>query len=45
MMKKFIKLIVDMFIALVSGKGDYVNDAIEAGAVDYSGQGRDKWGR
>ena len=41
---KMLKLIIDVIVALLTGKGDYMNDAIEAGCVDYSGQGRDKWG-
>ena len=39
------KKIIDFIVFLFTGKGDYAAEAIEAGAVSYEGQGRDKYGR
>ena len=44
-MKKFLKNIFDWFILLLSGKGDIGDWAVSENLVDYSGQGRDKYGR
>lgn len=40
--KKFFKTIGIIFVTLLTG---YNKEAIDAGAVDLSGQGRDKYGR
>lgn len=39
------KKVLDFIVFLFTGKGDYATEAIEAGAVSYEGQGRDKYGR
>lgn len=44
-MKKIIKKILDWVMFIMTGKGDLANEMIEAGVLDYSGQGRDKYGR
>jgi hypothetical protein len=40
-MKKFF----DFVLFLLTGKGDFANEAIEAGVISYEGQGRDKYGK
>lgn len=44
-MKKIWNFIVNAMLFFIAGKGDWMNEAIAEGLVDYSGQGRDKWGR
>lgn len=44
-MKKFLKSMVDWFVFLLTGRGEIANEAIEKGLIDYSGQGRDRYGR
>ena len=44
-MKKLLKKILDWIVLLLSGKGAIAEDAADRGIVDYSGQGRDKYGR
>lgn len=44
-MKKVLKNILDWIMFLLTGKGEIANEAIEAGLIDYSGQGRDKYGK
>lgn len=39
------KKVLDFIIFLFTGKGDFAAAAIEAGAVSYEGQGRDKYGK
>ena len=41
---KILKNILNWFVFLLTGKGELANEAIEIGAVDYSGQGKDKYG-
>lgn len=43
-MKKVLKAIWNEFVFLMTGKGEAANELIEAGAIDYSGQGRDNYG-
>ena len=40
-MKKFF----DFVLFLLMGKGDFANEAIEAGVISYEGQGRNKYGK
>lgn len=40
-MKKFFNFV----LFLLTGKGDFANEAIEAGVISYEGQGRDKYGK
>ncbi len=44
-MKKILREIFDLFMLLMTGKGRLADEAIEAGIVDYSGQGRGSHGR
>ena len=44
-MKKAFKRTLDWILFLLTCKGDIANEAIEAGLIDYSGQGRDKYGK
>lgn len=43
-MKKIGKFIVNFFLFICAGKGDWMREAIDEGLVSYEGQGRDKWG-
>ncbi len=38
-------MVVDIVLMLFSFRGKMVDDAINAGYVDYSGEGRDKHGK
>lgn len=42
---KTIKIIIDLLTFVLTGKGDTINAAVEAGAVSHAGQGRDDYGR
>lgn len=42
---KTIKMIIDLFVLLMTGKGDTITAAVRAGAVSHAGQGRDDYGR
>jgi hypothetical protein len=47
-MKKFVKVlkaIGDEIIFLLTGKGELADEMIEKDLIDYSGQGRDKYGK
>lgn len=47
-MKKFVKIlkaIGNWFVFALTGKGEVAKEAIDDGAIDYSGQGRDRYGR
>ena len=44
-MKKLFKSVADWLIFLFAGKGKIGEEAVDDGLVDYSGQGRDKYGR
>lgn len=44
-MLTILKRIFEIFSLLVSGKGEMADEAILSGAVDYSGQGRDIFGK
>lgn len=44
-MKKFFKRVADRLIFLFTGKGEIGKEAADEGLVDYSGQGRDKYGK
>lgn len=38
------KKVIDFIVFMFTGKGDFANEAIEAGVVSYEGQGRNKYG-
>lgn len=42
---KTVKRIFDWVAFLITGSGDIAREAIDAGLIDYSGQGRDKYGK
>ena len=47
-MKKFVKVlkaIGNEIVFLLTGKGELANEMIENGAIDYSGQGRNEYGK
>ena len=44
-MKNVLKRILDWFMFLLTGKGEIANEMIDDDLIDYSGQGRDKYGR
>jgi hypothetical protein len=47
-MKKFVKVlkaIGDEIIFLLTGKGELADEMIDEGLIDYSGQGRDEYGK
>ena len=44
-MKKVLKRVFDWIVFILTGKGEIANEAIDEGLIDYSGQGRDKYGR
>lgn len=43
-MKKVLKSILNEIIFLFTGKGEIAKEMIDKGLIDYSGQGRDKYG-
>ena len=43
-MKKVLSWLLNLFIFMFTAKGEWANECIEAGLIDYSGQGRDKYG-
>lgn len=40
-----VKRILDWIMFLLTGKGEVADEAVAEGIIDYSGQGRDKYGR
>ena len=44
-MKKILVHIGNVIMVLLTGKGALADEMIEAGAIDYSGQGRDEHGK
>lgn len=42
---KVLKVVFNWFAFLLTGKGEIANEAVMMGAVDFSGQGRDKFGK
>ena len=42
---KFIKSIFNKFVFLLTSKGPISDKYVDAGLIDYSGQGRDKYGK
>lgn len=43
-MKTVLKRVLDWVVFILTGKGDIANEAVDDGLIDYSGQGRDKYG-
>lgn len=44
-MKKVFKAVFDWLVFLLTGKGEIGEQAVDDDICDYSGQGRDKYGR
>ena len=44
-MKKVLKRILDWFVFLLIGKGEIANEAVDNGICDFSGQGKDRYGK
>lgn len=44
-MKKRLKRILDWIVLLLTGQGPIAEEAADAEIIDYSGQGRDKYGK
>ena len=44
-MKKFLKRVADWLMFLLTGKGPIADEVVDNDIVDYSGQGRDKYGK
>lgn len=42
---KILKNIFNWFAFLLTGKGEIADEAVNAGLIDYSGQGRDEYGK
>ena len=42
---KILKNILNLFVLLITGKGKFADEAVEAGVVSFEGQGRDKFGK
>ncbi len=43
-MKRILKRILDWVIFLLTGRGEIAREGVDAGILDYSGQGRDRYG-
>lgn len=44
-MKKVLKRILDWIVFILTGKGEIANEAVDDGLCDFSGQGKNKYGR
>lgn len=42
---KILKSILNWFMFLLTGKGELAKEMIDEGLIDYSGQGRNKYGK
>ena len=42
---KILKNILNWFMFLLTGKGELAEEMVDEGLIDYSGQGRDKYGK
>lgn len=42
---KILKNILNWFVFLLTGKGELADEMVDEGFIDYSGQGRDKYGK
>ena len=42
---KTLKSIIDVIVYLITGGGDIAAEMIDAGVLDYSGQGRSQYGK
>lgn len=44
-MKKFVKRVLDWIVFLLSGKGVIADEGVDAGILDYGGQGKNEYGK
>lgn len=44
-MKKFLNFLFNLFASLVGADCDWRRDAVDGGALDLGGQGKDRYGR
>lgn len=44
-LKKFLAKVGDEITFVLTGKGPVADEMVEAGMLDYSGQGRNKYGK
>ena len=42
---KILKNILNWFLFVLTGRGELADEMIKAGLIDYSGQGRDEYGK
>lgn len=42
---KTIKTIIDVIVYMITGSGDIAAEMVSAGVLDYSGQGRNQYGK
>lgn len=42
---KILKNILNLFMFLLTGKGELAEEMVDEGLIDYSGQGRNKYGK
>lgn len=42
---KILKNIFNWFVFLFTGKGELANEMVDEGLIDYSGQGRNRYGK
>jgi hypothetical protein len=42
---KILKSIWDWFVFLLTGKGELADEMVDEGLIDYSGQGRNEYGK
>lgn len=44
-MRKRLRRMLDWLVLLLTGKGPIAEEAVDVGLVDFSGQGRDQYGK
>ena len=42
---KILKNVLNWFVFLLTGKGELANEMVDEGLIDYSGQGRNEYGK
>ena len=42
---KILKIVFDWLVFLLTGKGELAEEMVDKGLIDYSGQGRNKYGK
>ena len=44
-MRRFLDKVMNIILFILTGKGPIADEAVNEGLVDYSGQGRNKYGK